>query len=145
MKGLISKQVKNNDKDRGIFVCDYCLNYFGTQELLDQHTEYCSEHDAVKAKLPEPGKNILKFKNIQNRVVCPIKIISDFESTLELVTTKCGKKLRQTKINNKHVPSAFCLYVFSRVDGFTTDPITYVKLRSLYRSWNRSRSKSMIQ
>ena len=104
-------------------MCDYCLNYFGSQVLLDEHTEYCSKHDAVTTILPKPRKNILKFKNIQNCVECPIKIYADFESFLEPIDETHG----DTKLYQRHVPSAFCLYVVSRVEGFSMDPITYVR------------------
>ena len=33
----------------------------------------------------------------------------------------------QTKLYQKHIPSAFCMYVVSRVEGFSMDSITYVK------------------
>ena len=31
-----------------------------------------------------------------------------------------------TKLCQQHVPSAFCIYVVSRVEGFSRDPIAYV-------------------
>ena len=53
------------------YVCDFSLNLHTTQKLLDKHKEYCSKHDAVRTTFPEKGKT-LKFKNIQNKVECPI-------------------------------------------------------------------------
>ena len=102
-------------------MCDYCLNYFGSQDLLDKHTEYCIKHDAVNTILPKPSKNILKFKNIQN-LWSPNKIYADLESFLKPIDKTHG----DTKLY-QHVPSAFCLYVVSCVKGFFMDPITYVK------------------
>ena len=121
MSALVGSQTsaKKNKK----YVCDYCLNHFGSQDLLDSHTEYCSKHNAVNTIFPEPGKNILKFKNIQNQVECPIKIYADFESFLTPIDKMSGK----TKLYQQHVPSAFCMYVVSRVEGFSMDPITYVR------------------
>lgn len=104
-------------------MCDYCLSSFGSQELLNKHIEYCSKHDAVNTILPELGKNILRFKNIQNQVECPIRIFADFETFLKPIDKTSGK----TKLCQQHVPSAFSLYVVSRVEGFSIDPITYVK------------------
>ena len=80
MSRLISSQVSKNRHTK--YVCDYCLNYFGSQEALDKHMESCSKHKAVNTRLPESGENILKFKNIQNCVECPIKIYADTESIL---------------------------------------------------------------
>ena len=55
--------------------------------------------------------------------MCLIKIIADFESFLETTNVTHGK----TKLFQKHVPSAFCFYIVSRVEGFSMDPFTYVK------------------
>ena len=114
---LISSQVSGKKSKK--YVCDYCLNYFGSQAFLDKHTEYCSKHDAVTTILPEPGKNTLKFKSVE----CPIKIYADFESFLKPINKTHG----DTKLYQEHVLSAFCLYVVSRVEGFSMDPVTYVK------------------
>ena len=92
------------------------------QGLLDKHTEHCSKHKAVNTILPKSGRNILKFKNIQNSVECPIKIYADFESFLKPTDEMRGK----AKLYQRHVPSAFCFYVVSRVEGFSMDPIIYV-------------------
>ena len=83
----------------------------------------CSKHDAVNTILPEPDVNILSFENIQNQVECPIKIFFDVESFLAPIDKMSGK----TKLYQQRVPSAFCLYVVSRVPGFSMDHITYVK------------------
>ena len=121
MSRLVSSQVSKKEHKK--YVCDYCLNSFGREDLLTKHTEYCSKHDAVNTVLSKPGDNILKFKNTQNQVMCPIKIIADFESFLETTNITHGK----TKLFQKHIPSVFCFYVVSRVEGFSTDPVTYVK------------------
>ena len=120
MSRLVSMQ-KSKKKARK-FVCDYCVNVFGSEEVLKKHLVYCSEHDAVKVKMPAVGRNTLKFENIQNMVECPIKIMFDFESFLE----KSDKVSGDTESYQKHKPSAFCIYVVSRVEGFAMDPVTYV-------------------
>ena len=120
MSALVSSQASKKKEKK--YVCDFCLNMFGSQELLDDHTEYCSKHNAVSTVMPKPGRNILKFKNIQNSVECPVKTYADFESFLEPIDRKHG----ETKLYQRHVPSAFCFYVVSRVEGFSMDPVTYV-------------------
>ena len=122
MPGLISRQIKSHNKGRGIFVCDYCLNHFGTQSLLDKHEESCSKYKAVKTEYPKPGENILRFKNIQNYLECPIKFYFDTESILKPIDETRGK----TRLNQRHVMSALCLYPVSRIEGFSMDPVTYV-------------------
>ena len=81
MSALVGSQVSAKKEKK--YVCDVCLNVFGSQKLLDNHTEYCSKHDAVNATMPKPARSILKFKNVQNSVECPIKIYADFENFLE--------------------------------------------------------------
>ena len=103
-------------------MCDYCLNHFGRQDLLDKHEESCSKYEAVKTEYPQPGENILKFKNIQNCLECPIKFYFDTESILKPIDETRGK----TKLCQRHVMSAFCLYPVSRIEGFSMEPITYV-------------------
>ena len=120
MSRLISAQVRSDHGE--IYVCDYCLNYFCKQQKLDKHTESYSKHDAVNTIFPEPGKNILKFKNIQNCVECPIKIYADTESFLSPIDEKRG----ETELYQRHVMSTFCFYVVSRVKGFSMDPVMYV-------------------
>ena len=122
MPGLILRQIKSHNKDRGIFVCDYCLNHFSTQSLLDKHEESCSKYKAVKTEYPEPGENILRFKNIQNSLECPIKFYFDIESIFKPIDETRG----ETRLNQRHVMSAFCLYPVSRIEGFCMEPITYV-------------------
>ena len=121
MSRLVSSQLRNHHGK--IYVCDYCLNALGNEDFLLKHEEYCSKHDAVNTILPEPGDNTLKFKNYQNGIECPIKIYADFESILETINKTSGK----TKLYQRHVPSAFCFYVVSRVPGFEMKPVTYVK------------------
>ena len=120
MSRLVSMQ-KSKKKVKK-FVCDYCVNVFGSEEVLKEHLEYCSEHDAVRVKMPRVGRNTLKFKNIQNMVECPVKIFFDFESFLE----ESDKVSGSTELYQKHKPSAFCIYVVSRVEGFAMDPVTHV-------------------
>ena len=122
MPGLISRQIKSHNKGRGIFVCDYCLNHFGTQGLLEKHEESCLKYKAVKTEYPKPGENILMFKNIQNCLECLIKFYFDTESILKPIDETRGK----TRLNQRHVMSAFCLYPVSRIEGFSMDPIAYV-------------------
>ena len=93
-----------------------------TQELLNKHLEDCLEHDAMNVTMPKPGRNILKFKNIQNAVECPIKIYFDKESFLKPIDKMYG----MIKLYQQHVASVFCIYVVSRVEGFSMDPIVYV-------------------
>ena len=110
LRGLVSGQVRSHNKGKGMFICDYCLNYFGTQ------------YKAVRTILPEPGKNIMKFKNIQNCIECPVKFIFDTESILKRINEMKGK----TKLYQRHVMSGFCILPILRVEGASIDHVTYI-------------------
>ena len=122
LAGLVSRQVKSHNKGKILFICDYCLNYFGTQDLLNKHEESCSQYKAVKNIFPEPGNNIQMFKNIQNCIECPVKFYFGTESILKPIDEMRGK----TKLSQRHVMSAFCLYPVFRVEGVSMGPIMYV-------------------
>ena len=131
MPGLISRQIKSHNKGRGIFVCDYCLNHFGTQVLLDRHEESCSKYKAVKTEYPGPDYNILSFKNIQNCIKCPVKFYFDTESILKPIDEMRVK----TRLNQRHVMSAFCLYPVFRIEGVFMEPI---------RTWRKTKTTRWV-
>ena len=120
MPGLVSRQVRNHNGG-GTHICDYCLNHFGTQKRLDKYEESCSKYKAVKTEYPKTGENILRFRNIQNCLECPIKFYFDTESILKPIDEMRGK----TRLNQRHVMSGFYLYPVFRIEGFSMDPITY--------------------
>ena len=97
MSRLIANQVSTKKQKK--YVCDFCLTAFGTEDLLLKHEEYCREHDCVNTTFPKPGENILKFKNYQNAIECPIKIFADFESLLE-PTDKIKRTVKPNFTNN---------------------------------------------
>ena len=121
MSRLTSSQGRNHHAR--VWVCDFCLNSFSKEDVLNKHKLSCSQHDCVHTIFPEPGKNTLRFKNYERGVECPIKIYADFESILEPMYDTKGN----TKLYQRHVPSAFCFYVASRIPGFEMAPVTYVK------------------
>ena len=43
---LFSKQ--GSKRKRKLHICDYCMQKFGTEKLLNEHLEYCSQHECVK-------------------------------------------------------------------------------------------------
>ena len=120
MSRLVSSQISKEKAKK--YICDFCLNAFGNEDLLNEHVKYCSKHDAVNVVMPKPEFNdTLKFKNIQNSIECPVKLYADLESFLESIDEMRG----ETKLYQKHVPSTFSFYVVSRVEDFSMDPVTY--------------------
>jgi hypothetical protein len=75
---------KANDEKR--YPCAQCLAVsFHNEENLLKHQELCYENEAVATKLPEEGKNHLRFKNEQHKFKHPFSVYADFESTLKTV------------------------------------------------------------
>ena len=51
MSALISKQLsKKKDKKH---ICDRCLQYFGKENLLAKHEEYCANMNDCKIRMPD--------------------------------------------------------------------------------------------
>ena len=112
LRGLVSRQVRSHNKNKGIFICDYCLNFFRTQVLLDKHEECCSQYKAVRTILPKAGKDdTMVFRNVQNCIECPVKFYFDTESNLIPIDEMRGK----TKLYQRHKMSAFYVYPVLRI------------------------------
>ncbi|CAH0562755.1 unnamed protein product [Brassicogethes aeneus] len=107
MSRLFSSQLSKHNGCK--FFCDRCLHYFISQEKLDKHTDECRKINETAIKMPEPGKNILKFKNFKNKEKAPFIVYADLESVLE-----------RTDNPNKpqhHVPAAIGYYMKCSYDN----------------------------
>ena len=62
--------------------CLKCFTSFWCQEALNKHLEYCSNHKAVRIKMPDKG-TLLKFKNFERSEKVPFIIYADFESFIK--------------------------------------------------------------
>jgi hypothetical protein len=104
----INKLDKSNvDSNCVMYRCEYCLSErFLTKEKLFNHIEKCINNDkSINEKLPEEGKNILQFKNTNNKFMHPFYIAADFESTLIPV----NEVTDNTTKYQKHVPNSYGL------------------------------------
>ena len=107
------------------FICRRCLNFFGSQKLLDTHGELCQEHDAVREKMPEKG-SITHFKNHHKKIDVPFVIYADFESIIKPIQT-CQPNPEEcyTEKKQKHVPVSFCYYVKCSFDDKNSKLVEY--------------------
>ena len=93
------------------FLCLRCLGHFESQELLDQHSKYCTRENFTSTIyiLPEPGTS-LKFINIKNQMKSPFVIYADFECYLqnieEEVPSNCHHQHPGTLMYQHHNPCA---------------------------------------
>src|SRR5271166_2546905 len=91
--------------------CRRCQNGFREKKSLAKHNEYCSQHDAVRPKLPEPG-TVLQFENYNRSMRVPFIVYADFESFIKPIDS-CRPNPGESYTNKyqKHTPSSFCYYV----------------------------------
>ena len=125
MSRLVGSHSKKRDKK---YVCDHCFCLFWKQDSLDKHIQYCKEHDAIKTLMPIPGVNdILRFKNTDHQVPVPIMFTADFESFTKPINITHS----DTKLYQRHEPSAFRLYTISCVEGFSPGIIMFAKTKTI--------------
>ena len=89
--------------------CRRCFVGYRTVDSLNKHSEYCSQHDAQKIELPDPG-TMLQFKNYQRSMRVPFIVYADFESFIKPIDT-CQPNVKESYTNKyqKHTPSSFLL------------------------------------
>ena len=109
ISALLSSQVsKHNGKHH---FCDRCLNPFRCEESLNKHLEYCSNHKAVKIKMPGKG-TILKFINYHRGERVPFTIYVDTESLTEQIQScEPDPEKSYTKKYQKHKIISFSYYI----------------------------------
>ncbi|CAH0547044.1 unnamed protein product [Brassicogethes aeneus] len=101
MSRLLSSQLSKEYGQK--YFCDRCLHYFRSQDKLAKHIENCVKINETAIKMPEPGKNILKFKNFRNKEKAPFIVYANLKSVLE--PTDNPKKPQH------HVPAAIEYYM----------------------------------
>ena len=115
-----------NKRENKRFICPYCLHGCHTEQLLKNHIEKCSNHEAQRTTLPKPRENILTFRNTEAQLPLPFVIYFDFESILEKVQ-HCEPEGTHswTQDSERHVPCSFCIYTVSSDKRFYSPPICY--------------------
>ena len=109
MSALNTSQINKHKGKR--YFCRYCDNSFSSEVTLQKHEEYCSNHEAVKVKMPEKG-TMLSFKNHNRKMRVPFVVYADFEAFPEGIST-CSPHDGEsyTKQYQKHRPCGFCYYI----------------------------------
>ena len=104
MSRLISSQLSKYEHKK--YICVRCLNAFGSEKILETHSESCQNHDHQHHVYPEPSKNdVVYFKQYHKLHKLPFVVYADFESFIEPVDNKIGKGTVQYQ---KHTPSGSC-------------------------------------
>ena len=118
---------KHTEKSKNsMHYCKRCLIGFQRIEALTKHTEYCSQHEAQKIELPEPG-TMLSFKNYYRKMRVPFIVYADFESFIKPIDTcQPNPNTSYTNKYQKHVPSSFCYYIKCFDDDlYSQDPVMF--------------------
>ena len=105
------------------------MNSFYTAESLEKHEMYCSNHDAVKAELPNKENNTLSFKSYHKSMKVPFVIYADFEAfTQKLDDDKPrDNNSSYTAQYEKHSPSGFCYYIKCSFNELYDKKVMYTK------------------
>lgn len=96
------------------FFCANCGTNLGNQLRFEEHVRDCLAHKPARVVLPnnEEGEHILSFNPSSiKQVMRPLYIVADFESILVPVEPRSTGGATVTL--NKHVPSAWCMYVMT--------------------------------
>jgi hypothetical protein len=109
MSRLVSSQISKDEHKK--YICDRCLNTFGSNELLEKHLELCSNNDYQRHEYPKPGSTT-GFENYWKIQTVQFAICADFECYIKkLDTTEQNPDESSTVQYQKHNPSGFCYYV----------------------------------
>ena len=132
---LLSSQVSGNGKSEHF--CPYCLNHFGTEQLMNSHTKDCCERGRQRTIFPvavgdtkENGKKqeekpIITFKNHKHTTDVPFSIQADTECMIMDIPDKHweNKKVGQgtrKRFRKVHVPymAGFVITSNMKIEGF---------------------------
>lgn len=91
---LVSSQLSKHEHKK--YICDRCLNYFTSSDLLTKHSANCENE--CKIEMPTEEKKYLQFENYANQLKAPFVVYADTEAFL--------KNLNVTE--QKHVFSEEC-------------------------------------
>lgn len=107
---LLSAQLSRKAHKK--WICDRCLQYFGSEALCQRHELDCALVDAVKITMPEEHEKWVKFKNFKNKEKHPFVVYADFECmTVPLHTCQPDPSRSYTDIHQHHVPFAVAYQV----------------------------------
>src|SRR6218665_3637489 len=110
--------------------CKRCLIGYNRIEALNKHTAYCSQQEAQRIELPDPG-TMLDFKNYNRSLRVPFTVYADFESIIKPIDT-CHPDSHESYTNKyqKHILSSFCYYIKCFDDSvYSHEPVSFTAER----------------
>ena len=128
--------------------CMHCLQCFSSERVLTEHKDNCLVINGTQAvKMPEKGKNILKFENYHKQQAVPFVIYADFEAITEKIS---GCKPNDDKsYTQEYQRYTDCGYMVIKLCvALMTNTLSrykYIGVKKLYtNSWKRCLMKLII-
>ena len=120
------KQTKHKEKKH---FCMHCLQCFSIEKILTEHKDNCLVINGTQAvKMPEKGKNILKFENYHKQQAVPFVIYADFEAITDKISSCTpNDKNSYTEVYQKHTDCGYGYKVVCCYDD------KYTKSVQIYR------------
>lgn len=117
---LVGQQISTHRSK--IFICDFCLHYFHSEQKLVAHREDCTPDKACKIVLPSLCDRKLEFVNWQRKLKVPFVVYADFECMLQNLSNTEGPnnentELKSTEFYEKHVPYSVGYFVQCNYDS----------------------------
>jgi len=112
------------------YVCNSCLNVFGSQQVLESHIPHCLIHLPQQVVYPSENseKSKLKFHNVDKQHRLNFYLVCDFESFLippERDTSDNDNNDIKTRLIDRHEPSGFCCYLVTDLEEYRVPPVVY--------------------
>jgi len=105
---------RNSKHEHKKHVCRRCIHPFSTAYLLEDHSKYCEGigKKPQRTKMPEEGKNTLKFTNHHKHMKVPYIIIADFEAlNISVEGAVMDPHKSNTRLIAEQKPCSYCYIV----------------------------------
>ncbi|XP_046811879.1 uncharacterized protein LOC124421113, partial [Lucilia cuprina] len=96
---------------RKVYICNTCLIHFHNEAVLVKHKEECNK---MVTRMPDPGDNILNFKNFKKQMDVPFVVYADFECILESTNVQNSSNVKSVQ---KHIPYAYSYFIKCSFDS----------------------------
>lgn len=81
---LVSSQLSKHGHKK--FICDRCLNYFGSNDTLKRHSVNCKSECQIE--MPTEETKWIEFENYKNQLKAPFVVYADTESFLKKLSVE---------------------------------------------------------
>src|SRR6218665_4024622 len=103
--------VKTENSHHSEHYCKRFLIGYRDIDSLKKHIVFCSQMEAQRIELPDPGPTI-SFRNYNRSLRVPFTVYADFESVIKPIDTcQSNQNVSYTNKYQRHIPSSFCYYI----------------------------------